>query len=187
MATQTLLDQCLVILYSIKDDREHLEKMLKFMQQEFCEEEVDMTVMEDHLAQVPVKYHAVVKEIADNMGAQLISFVVPETLEIDAVPQQLEYVDIDKQVYISDWENRVKIDPLDSHDSYEIMENFVAQFPNNREKNRLSAAVSGYKPFASFNRIIHQSEFREKWFEFRQKELERFVIDNYLHIISEKE
>lgn len=156
------------------------------MQQEFCEEEVDTTETVNYLAQVPVKYHAVVEEIADNMSAQLISFVDPETLEVDAVPQKMEYVDIDEQVFILDREDRIKIEPLDSHDSYEIMENFVAQLPNNREKKRLSDAVNGYKPFANFNRIIHQSEFREKWFKFRQKELENFVIDNYLYKISDK-
>lgn len=186
MNPQTLLDQCLSILYSIKDDKQYLEKLLEFMQQEFCEEEIDETKTVDHLSQVPVKYHAVVKEIADNMSAQLISFINPQTLKVDAIPQNVEYADIDEQVFIPDLEDRIKIKPLDSHDSYEIMENFVAQLPNNREKKRLSNVVDGYKPFANFNRIIHQSEFREKWFEFRQKELEKFVIDNYLDIIMGK-
>jgi hypothetical protein len=186
MNLKILLDQCLAILHSIKDDRRQLKKLLEFMQQEFCEEEVNTMETVNHLDQVSEKYRATVKEIADNMSAQLISFVDAETLEVDAASQQLEYMDIDEHDSISEWEDRIKIEPLDSHDSYEIMGNFVAQLPYGRERERLSEAINGYKPFANFNRIIHQSEFRENWFEFRQKELEKFVTGNCLFKIIKK-
>lgn len=186
MSPRNLLEQCLTILYSINDDRSRLEKLLEFMRQEFGEEDVDTTVMVDHLAQIPLRYHALIKEIASNMSGQLISFVDIGTLEVDFIPRDVEYMDIDEQVSISDWEDRIRIEPLDSHDSYETMENFVAQLPNNGEKRRLLDAVDGYKPFANFNRIIHQSELREQWFEFRQRQLEKYVIENYLDIIIGK-
>jgi hypothetical protein len=185
MSIQTLLDQCLAILYSIKDDKQHLERLLEFMQQEFCEDHVDTAETINHIAQVPERYHAAIREIADNMGAQFISFVNLDTLEVDAVPQNVKYVE-GELFSAYEWEDRIEIEPLNSHDSYEIMGNFVAQLPNSKEKKRLSDAINGYKPFANFNRIIHQSDLRENWFEFRQKELEKIVIDDYLYKILEK-
>lgn len=37
MSTEQLLNECLVILRSIKDDRKSLEKLLGFMKEEFVE------------------------------------------------------------------------------------------------------------------------------------------------------
>ncbi len=180
-----MLNQCLAILHSIKDDKQRLEKLLKLMQQEFLEEEeeeeeeVDKSGTVNHLARVPVKYRAIIKEIADNMSAQLVSFVDPETLEVDAFPLNNEYIDMDEEAFDIDMDNRIKVEPLESHDSFEIMENFVARLPSGKDKERLLDAIDGNKPFANFNRVIRESKFREDWFEFRQNELEKFVIDNF--------
>jgi hypothetical protein len=29
--------------------------------------------------------------------------------------------------------------------------------------------------------IIHSSDYRQDWFDFRQRELEKYVIQNYFH------
>jgi hypothetical protein len=102
---------------------------------------------------IPEKYRALVNDIAQNIEMNLISYVNLDTLEIS---------------------------PLDSQDSYRIMENFVNNLPDCKEKDRLCDAISGHKPFANFNRIIHDSDYREEWFEFRTKSIEKYVIDNYL-------
>jgi hypothetical protein len=79
------------------------------------------------------------------------------------------------------WDKCIKIEPLESHESYEIMEKFLNQLKPGKETDRLLQAISGRKPFANFNHQIHNSKYREDWFAFRQKELEKHVIDNYFY------
>lgn len=57
------------------------------------------------------------------------------------------------------------------------MEQFVNSLSEGRIYKRLSDALSGRKPFANFNNIIHQSDERENWFAFRQSCLERYVTE----------
>ena len=180
MNKNNLLDNCLSILHSIKDDKKSLEKLLEFMEEKFMPVTPVITSLPDCELQIDEKYRPVVKEIAEYLEMGHIVFVNPETLEIDSVSKDydplatgIEY-DYDK---VADW---IEIEPLESHESYEIMESFVENLPENKEKNKLADAVRGYKPFANFNRLIHNSEERENWFKYRTYWLEKYVIDNYL-------
>ncbi|GHV43113.1 hypothetical protein FACS1894180_1260 [Bacteroidia bacterium] len=188
MPTEKLLDQCLAILQKIKDNKKSLKTLLEFMQQEFCNTEQDNSAMviPDYKAQIPEKYRALVKDIAENMEMGFISYVNLDTLEVEGIPADQEFQDEEWKISEPEWDNQLEIKPLDSHDSYQIMEIFVNNLPVCKEKNRLCDAISGHKPFANFNRIIHDSDYREKWFEFRTKSLEKYVIDNYLDEIINK-
>jgi hypothetical protein len=85
------------------------------------------------------------------------------------------------------WEKCIEIEPLESHESFKIMENFVNHLKSGKEADRLAQAVNGHKPFANFNHLIHDSQYRENWFAFRQRELEKQVIENYFQEYLENE
>jgi len=184
MNKNTLLDQCLAILYQIKDDNKSLETLLEFMEEKFVTEMPDVMPLIDYKLQIDEKYRPVVKEIADYLSMGHIVFVNQETLEMDNIPKDYDSMmtdyefDYDK---VADW---IEIKPLESHESYEIMESFVESLSDSKEKEKLANAVEGYKPFANFNRLIHNSEERENWFAYRACWFEKYVIDNYLTEIN---
>jgi hypothetical protein len=178
MNTNKLLDQCLLILREIKDDRKSLEILLEFMQQEFCKEELEQTETIDYMAQVPEKYRECIKSIAENMESGCISFVNPETLKVAGMPKELEYRDFEFDNF--DIEECFRIEPLHSSLGFQIMSSFVDRLPQCKDKQRLSDAIDGHKPFANFNRLIHQSEYREDWFAHRARFCKKYVIENHL-------
>ena len=178
MNTQQLLDSCLSILRQIKEDRESLEILHEFMQHEFCKEESEQEGTIDYMAQVPEKYRDCIKSIAENMETGCISYVNPDTLEVEGMPQDLAYSGFDIEDF--DVEECFRIDPMPSSHSYQIMSLFVDRLPQGKEKQQLSDAIEGHKPFANFNRLIHQSEYREEWFAHRARFCEKYVIDNHL-------
>jgi hypothetical protein len=194
MSTEKLLDKILSVLKYINDDEEKLEKLLSFMEEEFLPD-VDIEEDEDidYKEQIPEKYREVVQMIAGDLSGDHICFYNPDTLEVRDIPKSF-YCEIDFEEGVEDfddeygldlsfmkWENRVEIEPPESHKSFEIMEDFVNQLKNKKEAYKLTQALNGHKPFANFNRIIHNSDYRDEWFAFRQKELERYVINNYFY------
>jgi len=188
MNKNELLDNCLAILRTIKDDKKSLEKLLEFMEEEFVQEEPSVKFLPDCKSQIDKKYRPVVKEIAEYLEMGHTVFVNPETLEIDSMPQDYDPIVTDDFDFDCDKvEGWIEIEPLESHESFEIMESFVESLPNGKEKNRLADAIGGYKPFANFNRLIHNSEERENWFKHRTYLLEKYVIDNYLAKIANQQ
>lgn len=191
MSTQNKLDQVLLYIREIMDDDEKLTQVLEFLETEIIEKDTSFIMEdEDYMVSVPEKYRSAIREIAENMTMSLISFFNPETLEFESIPK--DYYDnfaeeFDEDLFsdlkYKEWEKCIEIEPLESRESFRIMERFVAQLPENRETASLRQALNGRKPFANFNHQIHNSDYREDWFAFRRKELEKYVIENYLYDI----
>jgi len=185
MKKNELLDNCLAILQTIKDDKKSLEKLLKFMEEEIEPKETNVKFLPDCKLQIDEKYRSTVKEIAGYLEMGHTVFVNPETLEIDSMPKDYDPIVSDDFDFDYDKvEGWIEIEPLESHESYVIMETFIQSLPEGEEKNRLADAIEGYKPFANFNRLIHNSEERENWFKHRTHWFEKYVIDNYLDKIK---
>jgi hypothetical protein len=188
-----LLGKILPLLNSIRSDEDKLAKLLEFMEQELLSEEEDDNddEQDDYKEKLPEKYREVVRQIADSLSAHLVCFFNPDTLEMEDVPKdmvnELMFEEYDTEPDANNecgltfmrWEQCVEITPPESHESFEIMENFVNQLESGREANRLAQALSGRKPFANFNHLIHNSEYRDDWFAFRNRQLEKYVIQNY--------
>ena len=73
------------------------------------------------------------------------------------------------------WGRYITIEPPESHESFEIMENFVTEITDKNLKNRILDALGNRKPFANFKNLIETSNYREQWFAFKQRKLEEFV------------
>ncbi|MDR3245751.1 MAG: UPF0158 family protein [Prevotellaceae bacterium] len=186
---EQLLDKIFMRLSFIKSDENKLAELLDFMEKaNFLDDEDDE---DENKTKFPKKYRKIVKQIADNLSVNSISFFNPDTLEVEGVYKDLfnemifdDYEDDEENEFgltFMKWENCVKIEPLESRESFQIMENFVNQLKSGKKADRLAQALNGRKPFANFNNVIHNSEYREDWFAFRQKELEKYVILRYFY------
>jgi len=186
MKNARLLNQILPILHSVKDDEEKLQQILDFLLNEIYEEPNDEVI-------IPEKYKELVRRTAESIDCGLVCFINPKTLETEEVPKELMYdvVEFDDDEDESDnefelnhfkWARYITIEPPESHESFEIMERFVAEITDKNLKDRILNALGNRKPFANFKNLIETSNYREQWFAFKQRKLEEYVWD---YLVSE--
>jgi hypothetical protein len=177
----SLVDKILPILSAVKDDKEKLQRILHFLEAEILPELEE----EDDSIAIPPKYETLVRDIAQNISCGLICHLNIDTLETEEYPQSSEMDfweddeegeggDGDAPKYLQ-WENVISFEPLDSSESFRIMENFARQLDNTKAQNSLLDILNGRKPFAHFNSYIHNSTFREAWFAFKNNAYEKHV------------
>jgi hypothetical protein len=83
------------------------------------------------------------------------------------------------------WKNKITVEPLESHESFKIMERFVGEVPE-RMRNKLAEVLNRHSPFANFKAVVENSEYRQQWFDFKKKEFEQHVFDYYLYRLENK-
>ncbi|WP_147678130.1 UPF0158 family protein [Algibacter pacificus] len=69
----------------------------------------------------------------------------------------------------------IKLEGLESFESFKIMEQFVGQLPDEALKGELEFVLANKKPFQKFKYLVEESNFRTNWFEFKQNALEKIV------------
>lgn len=69
----------------------------------------------------------------------------------------------------------IKFEVLPSFESFKIMEQFTEQMSDKLLRAELENILANKKPFQNFKNKIDQSDFRQSWFDFKQKELEKRV------------
>ena len=75
-----------------------------------------------------------------------------------------------------DFKDTIRIEKPNSHEAFKFMENFVDEvIPEGKLKQDFWKALSRSHPFRNFNDIVHNCEYREEWFEFKQNALEGYV------------
>lgn len=185
MAAEKKFDQILGIIRYIMDDEEKLTKVLDFLEEKILDKE---DTDDNFLENIPEKFHESIRQIAVNISANLVSYFNPHTLEVDYYPRgmlsQLDDEDEELQELEEKWADCTEIEPPESHESFRIMERFAEQLEDRKESSVLIDALSRSKPFARFNQCIHNSKYRDDWFAFRQKELERYVVNNYFYMFA---
>lgn len=68
------------------------------------------------------------------------------------------------------------IDPLSSHESFQIMEDFVDSLGDTKDAGRLGDALNRRKPFRQFKDTLHdRTNLNDVWYAFEQKELKRLA------------
>jgi Uncharacterised protein family (UPF0158). len=182
MSSNNLLDEILQILHTVKEDNRELEKILEFLHENVLADEDD----NDDEFTLPAQYDSIIKSIAGSIDAGLVCFLNLDTLEIEEVPQGLiddpEETEMQTGLSINEldlkypeWERHICIEPLESDESFRIMEKFVQILSDDKYKNKLSDALQNRKPFANFKQIIDNSPYRQDWFDFKDKWLQRYV------------
>lgn len=69
----------------------------------------------------------------------------------------------------NNWDDYIRIEPMNSTQSYAVMESFAEELELNGFGKKLLNALNRPKPFRNFNYLIHESDFRQEWFDFRQE------------------
>jgi hypothetical protein len=186
--TEILLDKSLSILRTIRDDRQKLERLLDFMEKEFMLEKKDETELTNYNDLLPDRYRKIVREIADNLNSNFISYYNPDTLEVEYFPKNLLYEgescsgddeDNPFRWNRNRWDECIKFAPLGARATYDIMTNFVNRLSDGTEKTELTKILDGRKSYVKFNQLILKSACKDDWFVFKQKSLEKYVIDKY--------
>ena len=68
------------------------------------------------------------------------------------------------------------IDPIDSRDQFQIMEDFVRSLPATPVRERLESALAGRKPFRRFKDSLGDEEVRKRWFAFHDEAVRQYAI-----------
>jgi len=195
MNKKDLLEQILALLYQIKDDKTELKKLYAFLTEEIFEER-EMNEEEESI-NIPEKYQNLVKEVADSINAGMVCYINKDTLAFEYIPEAFingEFEDVDDtfqkildQIEIA-WEHTIQIEPPGSNIGYNIMAKFTEKKVNDSSlKLQLENALNRKKPFRNFKNIVESSPLRENWFEFKQKEMEKYVWEELEYYLFESE
>lgn len=192
MKAQELLDEILPILYTVKEDQNKLQKILQFLQDEIYEEPKELEEIE-----IPEKYKDVVIQIAGSIDAGFVCFLNTDTLETEEIPRELmndpeNFEAMTGESFESmdfkypSWENCITFEPLESHESFKIMRKFTEIPEDARLQEKLENALNNRKPFANFKFIIDNSKYRQDWFDFKKRCLEKHVKELLLLKLEEE-
>jgi hypothetical protein len=131
---------------------------------------------------------SVVREIAQELDCGNECYYNMKTSEIIAIPHFSQISDEEefKEIFREHLEkinqkkeNFIKIEILESFESFKIMERFIQQLNDQNLKLELQDVLQQKKPFQNFKHKIDQSNFRQSWFDFKQNELEK-IVENQL-------
>ncbi|AUS06868.1 hypothetical protein JJL45_11890 [Tamlana sp. s12] len=126
----------------------------------------------------------IIKNIAQELDCGFDCYFNVKTSEIISIPG-ISYVsdqDDFKKSFEQDFksiENNttdfIKFAVLESFESFKIMELFVQQLTDQNLKAELGKVLENKKPFQNFKSKVDQSNFRQNWFDFKQKKIEKKV------------
>lgn len=133
----------------------------------------------------------VIISIAQEIDMGMICFLNTDTMEFDSVLGESydaywtgDHDDLYREVYgkVDSWEHSIRIEPPEPRQSFNMMERFIENcIPDNDTiKKRLWNAMSRRKPFQNFKSVIDNSKYRQQWFDFKQSQMERFVLEQLL-------
>ncbi|QCE40020.1 UPF0158 family protein [Psychroserpens sp. NJDZ02] len=132
----------------------------------------------------------IVKEIAQELDCGFNCYFNSNTDEIITIPNFSHFFDDEefKETFRESIEkiekqqsDFMKFEPLESFESFKIMERFIEQLADDDFKMELENVLTNKKPFQNFKHKIDQSEFRQSWFEFKQSALEK-IVENQLNL-----
>lgn len=153
-----------------------------------CGEEFD-------IYELPEKYAPIINPIAQSIDAGFSCFLNPETLEIEDIPQIMidnphEFEMLtghspdDEKLKHESWNECYTFEPLDSHESFLIMQKFTENLEDEILQEELFHALNNKSPFSNFKRIMNKSGQADNWFLFKMDYLEDYVrqiIYNEIH------
>ena len=94
----------------------------------------------------------------DRESGEVVSFH-----EDDADEDEWQVLDRDPERYL-------RIEPMASADSYEVMRSFVGTLPRGRAQAELMLTLDGRKPFRRFKEtLLKYPTVREAWFDFHEQ------------------
>lgn len=125
----------------------------------------------------------IIKEIAEQLDCGLRGFIHKTSGQLLFVPEENDLTDMDLDPWNDDLKLLKKnskeyheIEKWSSSDGLEMMSEFANQVSDNRVQRRLFEALKKNKPFREFKFVIDNSgDFRQQWFDFKNKWQQDFV------------
>ena len=130
----------------------------------------------------------IVKNIAQELDCGFDCYYNSSTDEIIAIPNFSQFSDEEdfKEAFRESLEkiekhqsDYIKFKVLESFESFKIMERFVEQLTDQNLKSELESVLVNKQPFQNFKHKVDHSDFRQNWFDFKQRELEK-IVENQL-------
>jgi len=116
-----------------------------------------------------------IKEIAGLLDCGMICFFHTENGTIESYPDDMDLVDdhelwqeiIDKIEL--DFHKYIKFEKMDSSQSFKVMVDFIDQLNSHEFKLKLVDILNHSKPFRHFKYAIDNSDYRQDWFDHKNK------------------
>ncbi|MGC9353338.1 MAG: UPF0158 family protein [Mariniphaga sp.] len=136
--------------------------------------------------ELPEKFTPIINPIAQSIDAGFICYLNPETLEMEDVPKSLMddpdefemttgFALEKEELKHESWDECYVFEPLNSDESFRIMETFAANVEDEILQEQLFYVLSRKKPFANFKEVIYSSGLSDDWFHFKMNWLEDHV------------
>lgn len=122
-----------------------------------------------------------IQEIIQNLLCGMNVYINKGTMEIANIPDidelygDTELWEEDISRIESEWSDYALITKMESREAFKVMEGFVDVVDDSRLKEDLIKILNRRSPFANFKAEIDDSEFRQKWFDFRNIKYEEYV------------
>ena len=136
-----------------------------------------------------------IREIADNLDSGMRCYYNTKTGEIKSVINTNNWLDADMEPWEDEieeieenWDDYIEFDNLETHESFEIMEDFAESVADARLQEKLFHALNKSKPFRNFKWVIDNSgEYRQMWFDFKKARYIQAVKDQILRLNNYEE
>ncbi|RYY99920.1 MAG: hypothetical protein EOO11_03360 [Chitinophagaceae bacterium] len=119
---------------------------------------------------------SILKRISEELMSGFNVFLHRETSEVVTIRDTDLFMDEedpwgdDRKKVDTERDMYLEFEPMESRDSYRMMQDFINQLDDARLADRLANAIEKKRPFAHFKAEIDNSgPYREKWFQFRDQ------------------
>ena len=119
---------------------------------------------------------SMITEIADTLDTGMICYYHKQTGELESHPVEMIDEELWQEVLDKIDENYMdylRIEPMESHESFKIMEDYIAEIPDQKIQHRFEEVIRQRKPFQQFkNLLLDYPELRNRWFTYK---LQRYI------------
>ena len=132
-----------------------------------------------------------IKEIAEQLDMGMKCFYHIPTGELEYFPDELKgHAGFDEELWQEtidkveeNYHEYIPFDGMESHESFRIMETFIAEIDDEKTRQRFEDAIGYRKPFQNFKQLLSDYPgLREQWFSYKEECYIQFVksqIDMY--------
>jgi len=119
----------------------------------------------------------VIKEIAEQLDTGMKCFYHIPTGEIEYYPDELKYAGFDEELWEEamgkveeNYHEYVPFTGMESHESFEIMKDFINEIPDTGIQAKFENAIQRTKPFQQFkDLLLDYPDLRQQWFAYKDR------------------
>ncbi len=123
------------------------------------------------------------REIAEQLDMGMKCFYHVPTGELEYYPDEFKYPGFDEELWAEAMEKveenfheYVAFSGMESHESFEIIEDFVNEIPDKKIQERFMNVIQRRKPFQQFkNLLLDYPDLRQQWFAYKDKRINEYV------------